>query len=104
MMPAHDGGMEQELLAVARAMATAAGMGFAPGCWAGVESVVRTGVQRMISEGRLEDRESIKLARRNVAALVEQMIAEARALGLPEMHENTLVAALAALCPIWPFC
>lgn len=104
MMPVQGGSTEQRLLSVAQAVAAAAGFGFAPGCAADLESTLRNAVQRMASEGRSDDVASVDLAERNTRALVQQMVAEAQMLGLSELHENTLAAALSALCPIWPIC
>lgn len=76
-----------------------AGMTIAPACEHALRQHLFSGENLLFMEREREEE-----AEENVRRFVREMIAEARSLGLSELHENTLAAAMSRLCPLWPIC
>ena len=96
--------LEASLWVTTAQTALSAGFGITPSCTLHLRGFISTGVARLVAEGRLEDNQGINETRSNLVRFVEQMIVEAKALGLVELHEPTFFSTLPRLCPLWPFC
>lgn len=94
--------VEKRLLATAK---KAAGkLGFASDCQQDVINLIRNGIQKIETDGLLDNEEKIKEAEANLVKFVTEMKIEAHKLGLAALHENTFARAISKLCPLWPFC
>lgn len=88
-------------------------MSLAPDCEDLLKQFVRRGEERLRSEARapapVADRQLYLhkqrfTAEENLFRFVHEMVIEARQLRLSELHEPTFHAAVARICPVWPFC
>jgi len=96
--------LEGQLWSIAEDTAVAFGFSFASDCEGLLRDMISQGASRLESEGFSEDEDKISLTKVKTALFVTAMVAEAKRLQLPELHEPTFHAAFQRLCPIWPFC
>ncbi len=92
--------IEHDLMPVLHQTAKSMGLGVGADCESAVRSFIMQadGVYRSSSP---QDRVKIKT---QFETFVMEMGAEAQRLGLTELRERTLAAAMTKLCPFWPFC
>jgi hypothetical protein len=82
-----------------------------PGLTDEVSTWIRRGAERMQSEGCLDNKYKIILARDNFQKMVHRaeqnvipLVQEARSLDPDEVRQAVIEDAFRGLCPIWPFC
>lgn len=88
----------------ARAQLRAADLGFAPDCEVHVRQMAEDAARTLERQGFLTDPDRLAAAEQNVDIFIREMIEEARAQGLDQLHETTYHAARSKLCPLWPIC
>jgi hypothetical protein len=96
--------LERLLWSAAQYQAARLGFGFSDDSSGHVADLIRGGVQRVETEGYLEDTLRIALAESNIISFTTRMAIEARQMNLLELRESTFWAARNAICPLWPFC
>jgi hypothetical protein len=79
--------------------ARAASLGIAPHCASLLDRLAAM-AEQAITKTPNREQEVLQA----VDLWIDEMITEARRLGLPDLHEQTFEAARLKLCPIFPFC
>ena len=81
------------------------GEAFTADCLLDLVAEIEAGIQRMISQRRLED-DDLALAVASTRSLLEAMREHKQNRGFGEFREETLIHAYSVLCPppIWPLC
>ena len=99
MLPQSAKDLEDQLwrIAVSRGV-------IAPNCEQQLRSLIWHGVEEIVAQHLLNDKEKIDLAKGNLVQLLNKMMHHQVGFGMTELHEPTLNAALNDLCPLWPFC
>jgi len=75
-----------------------------PGCQQGLEQLIDQAVVKVHTAGFSSNTQKLNEAQRNFEKLLIEMTWEAGQQGFKELHEPTLLAALARICPLFPFC
>ena len=88
----------------ARAQLRAADLGFASDCEVHIKQLIADAVETLEQQGVTTDPDRLAAAEQNLDIFVREMIVEARAQGLDQLHESTYHAARNRLCPLWPLC
>jgi len=75
-----------------------------PGCEYNLEKLIDESMARVEAGGFSSDPQKLNEAESNFKKLLAEMTWEAGRQGYTELHEPTLFAALARICPLFPFC
>lgn len=75
------------------------GLGISPSC----EGLLRGAVADAVT-AVANDPHRRQEVEENLTRLIEEMVKHAKNRGYGELHEDTFVAAMQRLCPLFPFC
>ncbi|MEK6289498.1 MAG: hypothetical protein AABO57_27605 [Acidobacteriota bacterium] len=75
-----------------------------PGCQQALQQLIDQAVVKFQTAGFSSNSQKLNEAERNFEKLLIEMTWEAGQQGFKELHETTLSAALARVCPLFPFC
>ena len=75
-----------------------------PGCEHGLKQLIDQAVVNFQAAGLATNVQKLNEAESNFKKLLAEMTLEAGKQGFNELHEPTLSAALAHICPLFPFC
>ena len=75
-----------------------------PGCEHELKNLIDQAAANIQAAGLSSNAQKLNEAESNFQKLLAEMTLEAGKQGFNELHEPTLVAALARVCPLFPFC